>query len=86
MVDKFEKRLQEAIDKKLKIDLEGDESQDVELDGAKKKAADGTHRPDKPVEFVQLEPTLEFDDKEHEQSDQARQDLETDLPEGTIDR
>lgn len=83
MSDKFIKML----DKKLKIELEGEKSsEDVELEGKKKKSADAAHRPDGPVDFVQLEPTLEFDDRTHEQSDQARQDLETDLPEGTIKR
>ena len=83
MSDKFLKML----DKKLKIGLEVENtSSEVELEGQKKKSADAAHRPDGPVDFVQLEPTQEFEDREHEQSDQARQDLETDLPEGTIKR
>ena len=85
---KFLKRLNEAIENaKLVIDLEGEGTpKDVELDGAKKKSADAAHRLDPSTEYVQLEPELEFDDRTHEQSDQARPDLKPDIPKGEIKR
>lgn len=79
MLEKFEKMLDEALENELKMGKmvgSNKDPEDVELEGKKKKSADAAHKPlDPGVEYTQLEQQLDFDNKDHETSEQGRPGL-----------
>ena len=70
------KRLDDVLKPILEDDFESRKNlPPVKLQGKKETSAEGAHRFDKPVKFTELKAKPEFEDKKHEQSEQARPDL-----------